>query len=92
MAYPHELQVERRTGKVRRPETDVLPLSHATNQPRHQTGQNTKIASFHSYNVSYFTTFNQSLLDFFDLVDLRLILMPMSESLKLYKWGLLLSC
>jgi len=27
----HELQVERRTGKVRRPETDVLPLSHATN-------------------------------------------------------------
>ena len=26
----HELQVERRTGKVRRPETDVLPLSHAT--------------------------------------------------------------
>ena len=27
----HQLQVERRTGKVRRPETDVLPLSHATN-------------------------------------------------------------
>ena len=26
----HQLQVERRTGKVRRPETDVLPLSHAT--------------------------------------------------------------
>jgi len=25
------MQVERRTGKVRRPETDVLPLSHATN-------------------------------------------------------------
>ena len=25
----HQLQVERRTGKVRRPETDVLPLSHA---------------------------------------------------------------
>ena len=24
----HQLQVERRTGKVRRPETDVLPLSH----------------------------------------------------------------
>ena len=30
MAYP-QLQVERRTGKVRRPETDVLPLCHATN-------------------------------------------------------------
>ena len=27
----HQLQVERRTGKVRRPETDVLQLSHATN-------------------------------------------------------------
>ena len=27
----HQLQVERRAGKVRRPETDVLPLSHATN-------------------------------------------------------------
>ena len=29
----HQLQVERRTGKVRRPETDVLPLCHATNPP-----------------------------------------------------------
>ena len=28
----HQLQVERRTGKVRRPETDVLPLCHATNR------------------------------------------------------------
>ena len=28
----HQLQVERRTGKVCGPETDVLPLSHATNQ------------------------------------------------------------
>jgi len=27
----HQLQVERGTGKVRRPETDVLPLCHATN-------------------------------------------------------------
>ena len=27
----HQLQVERRTGKVRRPETDVLPLCYATN-------------------------------------------------------------
>ena len=26
----HQLQVERRTGKVRRPETDVLPLCHVT--------------------------------------------------------------
>jgi len=30
----HQLQVERRTGKVRRPETDVLPLSHASNLER----------------------------------------------------------
>ena len=28
----HQLQVKRRTGKVRRPETDDLPLCHATNQ------------------------------------------------------------
>jgi len=27
----HQLQVERRTGKVRRSQTDVLPLCHATN-------------------------------------------------------------
>jgi len=30
----HQLQVERRTGKVRRPETDVLPLCRATNWQR----------------------------------------------------------
>ena len=28
----HQLQVERRTGKVRWPETDVVPLCHATNR------------------------------------------------------------
>jgi len=27
----HQLQVERRTGKVRRPETNILPLCYATN-------------------------------------------------------------
>jgi len=27
----HQLQVERRTGKIRQSETDVLPLCHATN-------------------------------------------------------------
>ena len=32
----HQLKVERRTGKVRRPETDVLPLSHATNLKMHR--------------------------------------------------------
>jgi len=26
----HQLQVERRTGKVRRPKTDILSLCHAT--------------------------------------------------------------
>ena len=30
----HQLQVERRTGKVRQSETDVLPLCHATNFPK----------------------------------------------------------
>ena len=29
----HQLQVERRTGKVRQSEADVLPLCHATNLP-----------------------------------------------------------
>ena len=29
----HQLQVERRTGKVRQSETDVLPLCYATNCP-----------------------------------------------------------
>jgi len=31
LVVAHQLQVDRRTGKVRRPETDVLPLCHATN-------------------------------------------------------------
>jgi len=31
LVVTHQLQVERRTEKVRRPETDVLPLCHATN-------------------------------------------------------------
>ena len=32
LVVTHQLQVERRTGIVRRLETDVLPLCHATNQ------------------------------------------------------------
>jgi len=31
----HQLQVERRTAKARRPKTDVLPLDHATNKGVH---------------------------------------------------------
>ena len=31
LVVTHQLQVERRTGKVRQSETDVLPLCHATN-------------------------------------------------------------
>jgi len=34
LAVTHQLQVERRTGKVRQSETDVLPLCHATNYHR----------------------------------------------------------
>ena len=37
LVVTHQLQVERRTGKVRRPETDVLPLCHATNRMCIQT-------------------------------------------------------
>ena len=36
----HQLQVERRTGKVRRPETDFLPLCHATNSSNVTAHQN----------------------------------------------------
>jgi len=39
LVVTHQLQVERRTGKVRRPETDVLPLCHATNQSGKVDGQ-----------------------------------------------------
>ena len=31
LVVTHQLQVERRTGKVRQSETDVLPLCYATN-------------------------------------------------------------
>ena len=33
LVVTHQLQVERKTGNVRRPETDVLPLCHATRRP-----------------------------------------------------------
>jgi len=32
LVVTHQLQVERRTGKVRQSETDVLPLCHATKE------------------------------------------------------------
>ena len=41
----HQLQVERRTGKVRRPETDVLPLCHATNLTLQVHGDNPPAAA-----------------------------------------------
>ena len=37
LVVTHQLQVERRTGKVCQPETDVLPLCHATS--RYQKGK-----------------------------------------------------
>ena len=40
LVVTHQLQVERRTGKVRRPETDVLPLCHATTTTCTHTGYN----------------------------------------------------
>ena len=45
LVVTHQLQVERRTGKVRRPETDVLPLCHATNYRRNKTKEILLIAS-----------------------------------------------
>ena len=36
LVVTHQLQVERRTGKVSRPETYVLPLCHATNSMRQE--------------------------------------------------------
>jgi len=46
----HQLQVERRTGKVRRPETDVLPLSHATN-PIHGTKDKSPVSEGEEHHV-----------------------------------------
>ena len=37
------MQVERRTGKVRRPETDVLPLCHATASKRYNSYKRSEI-------------------------------------------------
>jgi len=36
----HQLQVERRTGKVRQSDTDVLPLCYATNRKSYMTTTN----------------------------------------------------
>ena len=44
--------------------------------------KNTKITSFHSNAVAYFMRLDQLLLDFFNLVNLQLILMLMCESLR----------
>jgi len=39
----HQLQVERRTGKVRRPETDVLPLCQTTTIPHYNSRGDTTV-------------------------------------------------
>ena len=53
LVVAHQLQVERRTGKVRQSETDVLPLCHATNhvRTRYQT-QCRRRVSVHSRAAS----------------------------------------
>ena len=48
----HQLQVERRTGKVRRPETDVLPLCHATNSGRKEWGEGNFRQSYGEYRLN----------------------------------------
>ena len=40
LVVTHQLQVECRTGKVRQPETDVLPLCHATNWLKTDSSEN----------------------------------------------------
>jgi len=61
LVVTHQLQVERRTGKVRRPETDVLPLCHATNpndtlcqskscQLKKQVAQQVKLVELEGYS------------------------------------------
>jgi len=54
----HQLQVERRTTKVRRPKTDVVPLDHATKLwvYMHETGESRYIRSsvwLHSAQMDY---------------------------------------
>ena len=46
LVVTHQLQVERRTGKVRRPETDVLPLCHVTNPPVQAPRRNALLMQF----------------------------------------------
>ena len=48
----HQLQVERRTGKVRRPEIDVLPLCHATNLSEEYNNVNKDIRRLKVWSTS----------------------------------------
>jgi len=45
LVVSHQLQVERRTGKVRQSETDVLPLCHSTNLSKYNINIITRITS-----------------------------------------------
>jgi len=51
-----QLQVERRTGKVRRPKTDVLPLCHSTNRIKQNLTsglRQTTVRSFLSFSFTW---------------------------------------
>jgi len=57
----HHLQVERRTRKVRRPETDVIPLCHATNS---------LVSALCKFDVTFVDT-NQSVIETIWLNDMH---------------------
>ena len=65
----HQLQVERRTGKVRRPETDVLPLCHATNS---------LVSALCKFDVTFVDT-NQSVIETVWLNDMHNFSVLVSE-------------
>jgi len=48
LVVTHQLQVERRTGKVRQSETDVLPLYHVTSLVVASTNVNYKVKRHHA--------------------------------------------
>ena len=77
----HQLQVERRTGKVRRPETDVLPLCHAT--PDH-------IISLISPFILFFSFFSGGVVLFTACVSFCTKYLPCM--LTMFILGLLLNC
>jgi len=63
----HQLQVERRTGKVRQSETDVLPRCHATNrEQQRRTKRRARWPSAHKHLEAAYSVSRESYNDYTD--------------------------